>query len=89
MSKKPLTKNQRLYTDSAYVGEEIEKGLKKRKYKPMICEKGFRGHPPTEEQKERDREKSRIRCRIDHVFGAMKMFDSITLQVKYQERFLR
>jgi len=70
--KKPLKRNQRLFADSAYSGEEIEKQLKKRKYKPMICEKGYRNNPLTEEQKERNREKSRIRCRIEHVFGAMK-----------------
>ena len=70
--KKPLKRNQRLFADSAYSGEEIEKTLKKRKYRPMICEKGYRNNPLTEEQKERNRAKSRIRCRIEHVFGAMK-----------------
>lgn len=75
--KKPLKKKQPVFADSAYVGEEIETKLKKRPYfkntvEPMICEKGYRGHPLTEEQKERNREKSKIRCRIEHVFGAMK-----------------
>ena len=70
--KKPQKENQSVFADSAYVGDEIETKLKKRKYKPMICEKGYRNNPLTEEQKERNREKSKIRCRIEHVFGAMK-----------------
>lgn len=61
-----------VFADSAYVDEEIEATLKKRKYKPMICEKGYRDNPLMEEQKERNREKSKIRCRIERMFGAMK-----------------
>jgi len=64
---------QAAYADSAYVGEEIEKELRKRKYEPEICEKGFRNKPLTEEQKESNRKKSKVRCRVEHIFGAMKV----------------
>jgi len=70
--KKPAFDDQEVYADSAYVGEEIDTALKKRGYTPMICEKGFRNHPLTEEQKESNRQKSKVRCRIEHIFGAMK-----------------
>ena len=50
--------------DSAYVGKEIPKHVENR-----ICEKGYRGKPLTDEQKESNRRKSKIRCRIEHVFG--------------------
>ncbi|MDR1493563.1 MAG: transposase, partial [Planctomycetaceae bacterium] len=29
--------------------------------------------PLTDEQKENNRKKSKIRCRVEHIFGAMKM----------------
>ncbi len=35
----------------------------------VICEKGTRGHPLTEEQIQNNRKKSKIRCRIEHLFG--------------------
>ena len=39
---------------------------------PIICEKGKRGHPLTDEQKERNRQKSKVRSRVEHVFGFME-----------------
>lgn len=36
-----------------------------------VCEKGYRGKPLTDEQKESNRKKSKTRCRIEHVFGFM------------------
>jgi len=36
-----------------------------------IHEKGYRNRPLTEEQKENNRQKSRVRARIEHVFGYM------------------
>ncbi|MDR1492437.1 MAG: transposase [Planctomycetaceae bacterium] len=38
---------------------------------PRICEKANRNPPLTDEQKENNRKK--IRCRVEHIFGAMKM----------------
>jgi hypothetical protein len=38
----------------------------------MICEKGYRNKPLTEEQKKMNKIKSSVRCRVEHVFGAMK-----------------
>lgn len=40
-------------------------------YVSLIHEKGARNQPLTEEQKTCNREKSRTRVRIEHVFGAM------------------
>jgi IS5 family transposase len=36
-----------------------------------IHEKGYRNHPLTQEQKDRNKEKSKIRVRVEHVFGHM------------------
>jgi IS5 family transposase len=37
-----------------------------------VNEKGYRGHPLTEEQKENNRIKSKTRARVEHVFGFME-----------------
>jgi IS5 family transposase len=55
-----------VYADSAYAGQDVPE-----KIRAEICEKGYRNHPLTEEQKVKNREKSKIRCRIEHVFGYM------------------
>ncbi len=55
-----------VYADSAYVGQEVPEHVR-----TEICEKGYRNHPLTEEQKKSNRDKSKIRCRIEHVFGYM------------------
>ncbi|GHT40691.1 hypothetical protein FACS189443_1400 [Planctomycetales bacterium] len=62
-----------VYGDSAYSGKEIAEELLKRGYDPRIYGKGYRNHPLTEEQKESNRLKSKVRCRIEHVFGEQKM----------------
>ena len=37
-----------------------------------MCERPYRGHPLTEEQRQGNRAKSKVRCRIEHVFGFME-----------------
>jgi len=61
------------YADSAYVGEDLHKEIleKNPDIKLKICEKGSRGNPLTQEQKDSNREKSRVRSRVEHVFGHM------------------
>ncbi len=36
---------------------------------PIICAKGHRNHPLTDEQKQNNRKMSKSRCRIEHIFG--------------------
>ena len=63
-------KDQVLYADSAYSGAPIAQALPEN-VENKICEKGYRDHPLTEEQKANNHEKSKIRIRIEHVFGFM------------------
>ena len=58
------------FADSAYVGQE--ETLQKYGLKDEICEKGYRGNPLTDEQREENRKKSKIRSRLEHVFGFME-----------------
>lgn len=60
--------DQALYADGAYASEEIDKNLPEN-CRNEICEKGKRNHPLTEEQKASNKEKSKKRCRIEHIFG--------------------
>jgi IS5 family transposase len=73
MSEEPAYPDQEAFSDSAYVGEKIDSGLKELGYLPMICEKGYRNKPLTEQQKAMNKIKSSVRCRVEHVFGAQKM----------------
>jgi IS5 family transposase len=65
--------DQKLYADSAYVGIELHKEIreKNKTIELKIHEKGYRNHPLTDEQRSVNREKSRIRARVEHVFGHM------------------
>ena len=56
-----------MWLDAGYVGKEDE--VKKSGMNPIICEKGCRNHPLTEEQKLNNRKKSKTRCRVEHIFG--------------------
>ena len=60
-----------MYADSAYSGEPIAKMLAKKGIENQIHEKGYRNHPLTDEQKVLNRKKSKIRVRVEHVFGYM------------------
>ena len=58
--------DQTVYADGAYAGQKIPEHIENR-----VCEKGYKNRPLTDEQKHQNREKSKIRCRIEHVFGFM------------------
>jgi IS5 family transposase len=60
--------------DSAYVGEKLEEALREKCGDDIVLninEKGYRNKPLTEEQKASNREKSKTRVRVEHVFGHM------------------
>lgn len=60
-----------VYADSAYSGAPIAAALAAKNVEPQINEKGTRGHPLSEEQKASNREKSKTRSRVEHVFAQM------------------
>ena len=60
-------KGQQLSLDAGYVGKDDV--VRKCGMIPVICEKGYRNHPLTDEQKQNNRLKSKTRCRVEHVFG--------------------
>ena len=62
-------KEQDLHADSAYTGEEQEKTTAKYEMKNKVHEKGYRNKPLTDQQKANNTKKSKIRARVEHVFG--------------------
>lgn len=61
---------QDLYADSAYVGEGLHQELTgQKKVTPKIIEKGYKNKPLTDEQKANNKVKSKVRVRVEHIFG--------------------
>lgn len=63
------TKGGIVYADSAYRSEEQERKLKELGIWSGIHERAYRNKPLTEEQKVRNRKRSKVRVRVEHVFG--------------------
>ena len=59
-----------VYADSAYLSEATQKRLKASGYRPHIQRKGQKNHPLSAWEKQGNRTRSRIRSRVEHVFGA-------------------
>ena len=59
-----------VYADSAYRSEKHENHLAAQGVDSQIHEKGTRTVPLTEEQHASNRKKSKVRARVEHVFGA-------------------
>ena len=62
--------DKKLYADSAFKSERIDAALPD-SIENLIHEKGFRNHPLNETQKANNNAKSKIRCRVEHIFGFM------------------
>ncbi len=60
-----------LYADSAYRSKKIEESLKEQNITSHVHEKGYRNHPLDEQQKMTNKMKSKIRVRVEHIFGYM------------------
>ena len=67
---KKQDKEQELYADSAYADQQ--EILEKHQVKDQIHEKGYKNKPLTDTQKESNTRKSKVRVRVEHVFGFME-----------------
>ena len=63
--------HQCLYGDSAFRSKEIQAMLKEKNISSRIHEKGYRNKPLSASQIARNKRKSKVRARIEHVFGFM------------------
>jgi IS5 family transposase len=78
-------KDRRIYADSAYTGEEVQKCISK-KILNRIHEKGYRNKSLTKTQINNNKAKSRIRARVEHVFAAMHHFGGLFIRTIGIER---
>lgn len=62
-------KGQPLYADSAYTGDDQERSISKVEMINKVHEKGYKNKPLTEAQKESNKNKSKYRARVEHIFG--------------------
>ncbi len=65
-------KGQDFHADSAYTGDDQEKVINKYEMNNKVHEKGYRNKPLTDQQKANNKEKSKTRARVEHVFGFME-----------------
>ena len=61
-----------VYGDSAYRSAETEAKLNSRGFRSRIHRRASRNHPLSKAQENANRRKSRVRARIEHVFGAQQ-----------------
>ena len=61
-----------VFADSAYRSAETEAKLKARGFRSRIHVRASRGHPLSQAEEDANRKKSRVRARIEHVFGAQQ-----------------
>ncbi len=64
-----IEKDKVIYGDSAYTGEDVTECLGA--VENRIHEKGYRNKPLTKSQLKRNKKKSKIRARVEHVFAYM------------------
>ncbi len=60
---------QEFYADSAYTGKGAEEIYANCQVVDRVNEKGYKNRPLTETQKKSNREKSKVRARVEHIFG--------------------
>ena len=60
-----------LYADSAYKGAKILQDLQHKQVEGRINEHGTRSQPLNEQQKASNKEKSKVRVRVEHIFAQM------------------
>ena len=61
-----------VWADSAYRSAEQEQRLKDSQHTSQINERAYRGKPLSESQELSNKAKSRVRARVEHVFGHMQ-----------------
>jgi IS5 family transposase len=61
-----------VWADSAYRSEEQEQSLEHSEHQSQIHERAWRDTPLSETQEAANKEKSRVRARVEHVFGTQE-----------------
>lgn len=62
-----------VWADSAYRSKDIEAKLRERGLRSHVCRRGARGKPLSERAQAANRTRSKVRSRVEHVFGDQTM----------------
>ena len=62
----------RVYGDSAYTGQKEQIKASAKQAKDFTHKRGRRNHPLTDKERQANRNKSKIRPRVEHLFGIIK-----------------
>jgi IS5 family transposase len=79
-------KDEAVLADSAYLSEEAREHLLECNCEDFIQLKGYRNQPLSEEEKKTNKLRSRIRVRVEHVFGRMSQLAMDRLRTIGKER---
>lgn len=72
-----------VHADSAYASEETKEVFKNKGLKYRIHKRAYRNRPLSDADKEENRQKSKIRARVEHVFGHITNSLSKGLDLRY------
>ena len=75
-----------VFADSAYRSVACEAMLEAEEIPSKVHERPYKGKPLTDEQKALNKEKSRVRVRVEHVFGAQALMGMHTIRTIGIER---
>jgi len=70
----PASKNPDIYADSAYRSKQAEEDLEAASYRSHVHERPYRNTPLSDAQKAANYQRSKIRVRVEHVFGSQLQF---------------
>ncbi len=65
-------KEEDFYGDSAYRGQKQQEIISQKEMIDKTCKKGYKNNPLTDQDNAINKEKSRVRSRVEHVFGFME-----------------
>jgi transposase, IS5 family len=69
----PSNTNRDVYADSAYRSKQKEADLKEAGYRSKVHHRGYRNNPLSEFKQTVNRNRSKIRAKVEHVFGRQHM----------------
>jgi transposase, IS5 family len=69
---KPLSQDDDFFGDSAFRSKEIEQLLQSKGLVSQVHERAYKDKPLTEAQEKENHRKSKVRVRVEHVFGHME-----------------
>jgi IS5 family transposase len=83
---KGIVRGRKVWGDSAYRSEKIDELLKQNGFVSMVHEKGYRYKKLSTRDKNLNRKKSKIRARVEHVFGTLKSMNALFIRTIGIER---